>query len=214
MARIPVLSVGNASKARRAARRRTPTDSLRLALAGGATMTTMTTTTYLFLVVAAEGPTICLLELAQVGQASPRGTFKIPSPPASIPRINPMPTWDLSGHCFRLPMYIWVTIYHLHLYDAWMFYALTSWKRLHVSFALFVWTIIACRLFITITPNPGVPSPTVQAHCRGGGTAIADPYRAYRYHHAGDLVAALHLEPWSHHYIPQNPVSFSMPEKF
>ena len=59
--------------------RRLPTGSLRPVLVGDAmiTMTTMTTCLSLVVVVVGEGPTIRLLELAQVlGQPSPHGTSK------------------------------------------------------------------------------------------------------------------------------------------
>ena len=131
VAQTPVLSVGNVSKARSVAGRRALTDSPRLALAGDAMMTT-TTTTCLFPVEAAEGPPIRLPGLAQVlGQPSLRGTSKISAPPTSIPRISPVSTWT-HPDLILISLCIWIMIYHLHLYDAWMFCALSSLKRLHV----------------------------------------------------------------------------------
>lgn len=75
--RILVLFAGDALKARSVAERRPLKGSLRQVLAGGVTVVT-TTMTYLSLAAAqAEGPTILLLELAQVpGQPSPHGISK------------------------------------------------------------------------------------------------------------------------------------------
>jgi hypothetical protein len=167
---------------------------------------TGTTTCSFLAMVGGEGLTIHLELVQALGQRSPRGTFKILGLLTFILHVSPRVSLGFA-FCFHPPMCIWIMIYHSHLYEAWIFSHFCSLGRAarfhlhHLSGP----HIIACELFVTIILDLDLrPARRDKAGLR---SHFGDPCHAYRRRHA----IAVYLELWSHHYIPQIPVSSSMP---